>query len=319
MVVVADMRPTPGCREDGMVSGSRARLALLVAVVAGSLAAPARAEDSAPVQPAAEAWYASGTGTLLAPLRPSGTLHVGVAGGQETDRTYLRFDVSGAVDGDEVDGVRLTVPVAVDDGTQAPETAEILACRVSGTVADRTGGDAPEANCDGAPTAVFVDGDEPAFTVDLPPPTDGVIQVALVPGGDTWHVAFDSRTREDARPAAVVVSSRPATSPTPPTPAPTLTPTPTPPSPTPAPGEPVILDSPPGLAVPDLTPAPVSAGQVVADEAAAPPAAITAVPTGGSSPFRYPAVFALPIVLLVVLGVAGDGLTRPVRLRAEAR
>ena len=313
------MRRAPGCREDGTVSGSRARLALLVAVVAGSLAAPARAEDSAPIHPTAEAWYASGTGTLLAPLRPAGTLHVGVAGGQETDRTYLRFDVSGAVDGDEVDGVRLTVPVAVDDGTQAPETAEILACRVAGTVADGTEADPPEVDCDGAPEASFVDGDAPSFTVDLPPPTDGVIQVALVPGGNTWHVAFDSRTREDARPAALVVSSPPAAPPTAPTPTPSTPPTPAPPSPTPAADAPVILDTPPGMAVPDLTPEPASAGQVVADEAAAPPAAVTAVPTGGSSPFRYPAVFALPIVLLVVLGVAGDGLTRPVRLRADAR
>ena len=311
------MRWGSKCREDGTVSGSRARLALLVAVVAGSLAAPARAEDSAPVPPAAEAWYASGPGTILAPLRPAGTLHVGAAGGQETDRTYLAFDVS---DADEVDGVRLTVPVAAADGTQAPETASILACRVSGTVVDGAGDDPPEVDCDGAPTASLVDGDAPAFTVDLPPPTDGIIQVALVPGGgDTWHVAFDSRDRDDGRPATVVVSSPPAAAPTPPAPAPTPTtsPAPTPPSQAPPAAAPVARDSAAPRALPDLTPDPVSPGQVVADEAAAPPEAVTTVPAGGSSPFRYPAVFALPLVLLVVLGLAGDGLTRPVRLRAE--
>ena len=315
------MRRAAGCREDGTVSGSRARLALLVAVVAGSVAVPARAEDSAPVPPTAEAWYASGTGAILAPLRPAGTLHVGAAGGQETDRTYLAFDVSAAVGGDDADGVRLTVPIAVDDGTQAPDTASILACDVSGTVVDGAGDDPPEADCDGAPTATFVDGEAPAFTIELPPPADGLIQVALVPGGgDTWHVAFDSRTREDARPAAVVVSSAPATSPTPPAPTPTPTTTPAPPPPDPAPpaAAPVAEDVPPHLALPDLTPEPVSPGQVVADEAAAPPAAVTTIPAGGSSPFRYPAVFALPLVLLVVLGLAGDGLTRPVRLRTEA-
>ena len=300
------------------MSGSRARLALLVAVVAGAVAAPAGAEDSAPVPPTAEAWYPSGIGTVAAPLRPEGTLHVGVAAGQETDRTYLRFDVSDAIGGADVDGVRLTVPIAVDDGTQAPGTAAILACDVSGTVVDGAGDDLPEAACDGAPTATFVGGDAPAFTVDLPPPTGDEIQVALVPaGGDTWHVAFDSRTRDGGRPAAVVVSSPPVASPTPAPPTPTPT---TRPDPAAAPPDaaPISRES-PNLAAPDLTPDPVSPGRVVADEAAAPPTAVSAVPAGGSSPFRYPAVFALPLALLVVLGLAGDGLTRPVRLGTEVR
>jgi hypothetical protein len=304
------------CREDDPVSGSCARLALLAAVVVAALAAPAHAEDSAPVPPAAEAWYASGVGTVVAPLRPAGTLHVGAAAGQETDRTYLRFEVAGAAGDGAVDGVRLTVPLAMEDGTQAPDGAVVLACGVPGTVADGAGDDPPEADCEGAPAATFVDGDAPALTVDLPPPTGGVVQVALVPGGgDTWHLAFDSREREGARPATVVVSSAPAVSPV--APAPPARPDPLPPRPPAV--APITLDTPPPLALPDLSPDPVTPGQVIADEAeASSPTAVITVPAGGSSPFRYPAVFGLPLALLVVLAVAGDGLTRPVRLREAA-
>jgi hypothetical protein len=72
--------------------------------------------------------------------------------------------------------------------------------------------------------------------------------------------------------------------------------------------------------VPDLLPPPAAVGATIADEAAAsPPSVITAVTSGGSTGFRYAAVFALPLVLLIVIGVAGDGLTRPVRLREELR
>ena len=312
------MRRSPGCREDGAVSGSRARLALLVAVVAGALAAPALADDSAPVAPTAEASYASGVGTVLTPLRPAGTLHVGALAGMETDRAYLAFDIAGVAGADEVDGVRLTVPVSPDDGTQSPETATILVCDVADAIRDggRDGGgdDGPEADCDGAPTARFVAGAEPTFTVDLPAPTDDLLQVALVPGGEgTWHVAFDRRERDGGQPATVVVSSSEAAAPAPPAPPPVTVPPASPSFAPPIPDGPALQP-----ALPDLTPAPVSPGQAVADEATAPPTPVASVPIVGSLPFRYPAVFALPLVLLVVLGLAGDGLTRPVRVRADA-
>lgn len=310
------MRAPAAGRDDGAVSGSRARLPLLlVAVVVGALAAPALAADSAPVPPAAEATYADGAGALLAPLRPAGTLHVGAVAGTETDRTYLRFDISAAAGGDEVDGVRLVVPVAGDDGSLAPETATILVCEVSGTIPDGAGEDPPpDADCDGAPTATFVAGDEPAFTVDLAAPVGDVVQIALLPGGEgTWHVAFDSSERDGGQPATVVVSSSDRASPAPPT-----TPAITVPAPPPSPGAPTPQGAPVQPALPDLTPDPVSSGEAVADEAAAPPTPISAVPVVGPLPFRYPVVFGLPLVLLLVMGLAGDGLTRPVRVRADA-
>jgi hypothetical protein len=307
------MRPPPAGREDGAVSGSRARLALLVAVVAGALAAPALADDSAPVPPAAEATYASGVGSVLTPLRPAGTLHVGSLAGTETDRSYLRFDLSGLTGG--ADGVRLTVPVDLDGGTRSPETATILVCDVSEAVRDGGGEDPPpEADCDGAPTATFVPGDAPAFTVDLPAPAGDVVQVALVPGGDgTWHVAFGRRDRAGGQPATVVVSTAEEASP-----APVAPPAITVPPAAPSVATPVTDGPPLRPALPDLSPDPVSSGQAVADEAAAPPTPVATVEIVGSPPFRYPAVFAFPLALLVVLGLAGDGLTRPVRVRADA-
>lgn len=264
--------------------------------------------------PTAEAWYPSGVGTLLAPLRPAGTLHVGALAGQETDRTYLRFDISEVTGGSEIDAIRLTVPVAADGGTEAPETAVLLACPVSGSTVDGAGGPPPEIDCDGAPAATFVDGDAPSFDVELPPAAGDVVQVALVPGGgDSWHVAFDSRDREDARPAVLVVSTSP------PAPGPELEVAPPPPAPAPAPRAPgrAVDVAPPPVGGPASTPEPVRPDRLIADEEAAPPAATTVVPVGGSLPFRYPAVFALPLVMLVVVGLAGDGLTRPVPLRSE--
>jgi len=283
--------------------------ALGTAFIGGSVGAV----EGAPVTPAAEAWYPTGIGVVAAPLYPAETLHVGVAAGQETDRTYLRFDLPALPSGAELDAVTLTVPVSTDAGTSAAETAEIAACRVSGQVEDGATGEPPAAECDGAPAASFVAGDDPSFTVEVTALAGRTsAQLALVPsGGEQWHVGFDSRQRQGGRPATVTVSYTEA----PPTTTTTVTATtvPEPVAPSPPTLEPPSGGPPPDVR--DFLPGPVAAGQAIAEEAEAPSPVQTIVTTSGS--FRYPAVFAVPLALIVLVAIAGDGLTRPVRVRGD--
>jgi hypothetical protein len=73
------------------------------------------------------------------------------------------------------------------------------------------------------------------------------------------------------------------------------------------------------VALPPITvPPPSAAGQSIADQAVQPPPVLPVAGTIAPHGFRYPIVFGLPLALLVVIGLAGDGLTRPVRLREEA-
>ena len=287
-----------------VMSGSRRRwwLALvlaLVTVVPGSAGADA---------PGAEAWFPSGIGTVTAAAYPEGTLHVGALAGTETDRTYLRFD---GVDDDLTSAV-LTIPLAADAGTTSTESAVVAACAVPGGF-DGSPDTPPEVECEGAAVAVLAGAtDAPTLTVDVTSLVVGdSLSVALVPGdeGGTWHVGFDSTEREGGAPPELVVETAPpAAAPSSPT---TIRPTPVEPQ-SPA----------PSIALPQVTvPTAASPGSAIAEQAApAPPAAVVpttpVASTGGG--FDYPIVFALPLVLLVVIAVAGEGLTRPIRLREEA-
>jgi hypothetical protein len=265
------------------MSGSRARWLVLAAVLAPLVAAlPARADETGP---SASATYASGLGTVVGATRPGGSLHVGATLGQETDRTYLRFDAPAP----------FTIVVELDaDASSSPEIAEVLACAVpDGFDPDAT--EPAAVDCDGAPTATVADG---ALTVEVA--SDG--DIALVPTGDaTWHVAF----APDA-PTATFEPAVPSTTST------------TRASASPSPSF-VAPSGPLGVALPDLSPPPVPVGRAIADQAeSVPPPVVAAAPVAASaSGFRYGAVFALPLALLVVVGLAGDGLTRPVRLREE--
>ena len=287
-----------------VMSGSwrRARwLALvlaLVAVVPGSAGAEA---------PGAEAWFPSGVGTVTAAAYPEGTLHVGTLAGTETDRTYLRFD---GLD-DDLTSVVLTIPLAADAGTIGAEAAVVAACAVPGGL-EGVPETPPEVDCGGAPAAVFAPGDQPTLTVDVTSLVVGdSVSLALVPGdeGATWHVGFDSTEREGGAPPDLAVETaapatgRPSTSTT---------------------VGPSFVSPPsanPSISLPEVTvPAAASPGSAIAEQAAPlPPAVVPATPvvsTGGG--FDYPIVFGLPLVLLVVIAIAGEGLTRPVRLREEA-
>ena len=275
---------------------------------AGLLTGHAGADETTAASPAVEGWYPSGVGAVMAPTYPEGTLHVGAIAGQESDRTYLRFEL-GAPQDAQLTIATLTIPVAADAGTMSPEDADIRACAVPEGF---TSGDdpAPEVDCDRSADAAFVAGDTPVFTVDVSTlVVDGHVDLALVPaGGDAWHVGFDSTSREGGSPATVVAAFTPA-DPSPAVPAPTAggrsSSRPT----FAAPAPPV---RPPVLAAPR---APVAVGGAIAGVAGQQVEPTSDTDGGG---FRYPGVFALPLALLLVVAIAGDGLTRPVRLRGEA-
>lgn len=286
------------------VSGLRARWAVLAIVLAVLLGPAAGADETSPSPASAAAWHSTGAGALTAPTYAEGTLHVGVALGQETDRTYLRFELGSLPDDADVDDVTVTIEVDPEAGTSSPEAAVILGCALPDGFDPEATEPAP-VDCDGAPEATFAAGSAPAFTLTLSAPPDGaVLDVALVPGGgDSWHVGFTTAT-------AVVAYDLPATpSATTTTPARSAV---QPSFPAPTGREPIAL--PPMTVAP-----PVASGGAIADEAAATnPAAVTNVPIGGGSGFRYSAIFALPLALLAVGALLGNGLTKPVRLREDA-
>src|SRR4051794_9636218 len=117
---------------------------LLAAPVAAAPIAP-EAASSAPrtvtVQDVSEAWFAAtpvdvcttplGCPPADAPASPypADTLHVGVAGGQETARSYLLPDLTLLPEMDSVTSATMTLPVAngSSDGTQSPDAAHVVA------------------------------------------------------------------------------------------------------------------------------------------------------------------------------------------------
>jgi hypothetical protein len=284
-----------------VMSRRRRRVGWLAAVLALVVMVPGGAVADAP---GGEAWFPSGIGTVTAAAYPEATLHVGTLAGTETDRTYLRFD---GLD-DDVSSAVLTIPLAADAGTLSAETAVVAACAVPGGL-DGTPETPPEVDCEGAPTAAYAADGAPSLTVDVTSLVVGdSVSLALVPGdeGGTWHVGFDSTEREGGSPPDLAVTTKPvAASPsTPTTIRPSFT---TPPAATPSISRPSVT-----------VPSAASPGAAIAEQAApqAPTAIVPATPvvsTGGG--FDYPIVFALPLVLLVVIAVAGEGLTRPVHRR----
>jgi len=283
------------------VSGSRGRWLVLAVALAPLLASPARAEETAPAAPVAAAWHPMGVGAVTAATYPEGTLHVGAALGTETDRTYLRFEMPSLPDDADAGDVMVSIAADAEAGTSSPETAVVLGCAVPGGF-DPEAAEPAEVDCEGAPEATFADG---TFILTLEAPAGDSIDVALVPGGgDTWHVGFaedgvDARVSYDVPAASTTSTTRAQASP-PPTYAAPGTGTP--------------------LAIPPITlPPPAAVGGAIDEAASAAPVVspTVAAPTASGGGFRYAAVFALPLVLLVLVALIGDGLTRPVRLREE--
>ena len=263
------------------------------------------------VADAAEAWYAAASIDICttplgcpppqAPTSPypADTLHVGVAGGQESARTYLLPDFASVPSDATVIGGEMTLPVATGngDGTVSPDTAKIRACLVTKPFPDGTQGSAstaPSANCDVSTTPTY-DAAKGTFTLDLQPFIDAWsggsprLGIALTPDAkavaptDAWHVAFNGRKRADSAHISSSLTVRIEAQP-----------------------DTVVPAAPPVAPVAPVAPAPaLPQPSAVAPGAAAPvvapnqqPQQIQAQPVSFSRPFQYPLAFLLPLALL---------------------
>ncbi|HET7531096.1 MAG TPA: hypothetical protein VFJ98_09075 [Mycobacteriales bacterium] len=303
--------------------GWRAGLALAGAAFAlGWATLPAQAAlvddrqpGSATVPDSGEAWYAAApvdlcttpigcppAGVPQSPY-PADTLHVGVAGGRETARTYVVPDLSRIPYAATVTGVTMTLPVATapGDGSLTPESAHVVACLPAAPASDGAEGSTaapPKVDCSlSAP--LRYDAGAAVFTADLTAlvaASGGPLPfgVALLPDpratavSDAWHVTFNGRDRAGSGHIASRVTFLVA----------------------PATGDSPDTDGTTGSTVTDATvppptqPGPVElpdAGAAPLDQAppqVAPPAAPVAQPVAFSHEFQYPMVFLLPLALL---------------------
>lgn len=201
------------------MTARRVLLALLAGLflppaVAG--AAPGQAESGT----LAEAWYHTASpcsaGIVSCPDTvpptspyPEETLHIGIAAGTETARTYVALDLGGLPEGAELTGGTLRLPVAPEDaGTVTPEAAKLVVCAVDVDIQEVSGSldEPPGVNCGTQSEAVFEPGDDAAFTVDLQPFAEAwtavpMAALAILPAdaarteSATWHVAVDGKDR----------------------------------------------------------------------------------------------------------------------------
>jgi hypothetical protein len=306
---------------------TRRRL-LLLALLAFAFvpSGPARAE-STPASTTDEAWYATpptcglptgcGPTESLPPISryPAGTLHVGVTGGLEDSRTYLKLDLTGVPSDATLTGGTLTLPIAsAADGTSSPETAQVAACFVGAPFAPAEGSVAPPpaVDCSTSVAATFAPGPPALLTVDLSAfaarwgagEANNGLALLPAPGaapGTTWHVAFSAKTRtgSDVPPARAELDYDSAAAPV-------------------TAQEPVpdVIDNgseafgPLGGFFVTPVPAPSPAAAIVTQSKL--PARIQPAAVIGGPGFAYPVLLALPLLLLGLGGYLGWALTRPV-------
>jgi hypothetical protein len=300
------------------------RAALLAAGAATPLAllltAPAQAAStsSTTVKDVAEAWYAASpidvcTTPLGCPPQqvptspyPAGSLHVGVAGGRETARSYVQPDLSQLPPGATlVRGVMtLHVDTSGTDGTLSPASAKILACLVTAPIPDGTQGSTskpPAVDCTTSAKPTY-GAKAQVFTLDLTTFlrawTAGKPQlgIALVPNEtevgqtDAWHVTIEGRKQAGAKPATSTISYRPA-------PPVDLGPTSVTPPPAPVP-QPVAPAPAPELPPPTTTLGSGPAPAPVVAPTQPPAAPVGQQPVAFSRPVEYPVAFVAPLALL---------------------
>ena len=261
------------------------------------------------VADAAEAWYADapidicttplGCPPSQAPTSPypADTLHVGVAGGQESARTYVLPDLASLPFDATVVGGEMTLPVAAatGDGSVSPNTAKMRACLATKPVLDGTQGTTstpPAIDCNVSATPTY-DGTHNVFTLDLQPFIDAwsggqpKFGFAFVPDKttqptDAWHVTFNGRKRTGGGHISSSITVRIA-----------------PPTQAVVPASPVVPAAP---AAPVPLPAPAAAAPPAPAPVVAPtqqqPQVIQAQPVALSQPFQYPLAFLLPLALL---------------------
>lgn len=314
---------------------SRLAIRLVTAAfVAGGVAVGfvpmASADDTTTLVPSSAAWYQpnptcsapSGcltTGSLPAPPPvdvplspyPAGTIHVAVDAGQETARAYLGFPVS-SITG-TVTGGTLDVPldVAQASGSAQPETAQVQACLVSGTITSTEGSIAqpPAVNCDKDAVLSYVATPAPHLHADLGPLLDGLLTtsgIALLPDAtkvaptDAWHVVFSAASRaDDAKtdPPVMKLSVTAEDVVEPPVDVPSEAPVAVTPD--------LNVGTP---SIPDTTVPPVTDPQVQAPVSQ--PAAPVTQPQLVTVGYAYPAVWLLPLAFLVLVPLAASALTK---------
>jgi len=310
------------------------RLLMVLTAFAALAFAPtmsARA-DTATAATTDEAWYAppptcglptgcGPTDSLPAVSRyPAGTLHVGVDAGFEDARTYLKLNLGAVPTGASIVGGTLTMPVAPSaDGTSSPDTAQVVACRVTGpfTAVEGSPAPPPPVDCGTTTTARYSAGPPAVLTVDLTPftsrwstgePNTGIalLPVASGPSAAVWDLAFSARTRTGSQvpPSSASLVYEPASSDTAAadTTTPEISPVDTSVSDLGSPTTPVDNS----LSLPAATPAPVA--QIIA-QSRRPVVPVVQVSGPG---FAYPVILALPLLLLALGGYLGWVLTRPV-------
>jgi len=224
------MRTRRGVRRAALVAAATA--VPFVALASGAAAA----DSSVAVQDAAEAWYASApidicTTPLGCPPQqvptspyPAGSLHVGVAGGRETARTYVQPDLARVPFGATLLAGTMTLHVdtANSHGTVSPGSARILACLVTAAFTDGTEGAAttpPAVDCTTSAKPAYDDA-AGVFTLDLAPflsawnAAKPELGIALVPNQtevaqtDAWHVTIEGRKQTGAKPVTSTISYR---------------------------------------------------------------------------------------------------------------
>jgi hypothetical protein len=291
----------------------------------------AHASTTTTMTPSQEAWYqpnptcaqASGcltpaalpvalpAGIPLSPY-PSGTLHVGFVAGQETARTYLALPV-GFVTGTLV-GATLDIPLdtAQADGSQSPETSKIQACLFTDPITQADGSIAapPQPSCDTSAPVSYVAEPTPHLHADLAPLTQSLLTttgIALLPDAtkvaqtDAWRVVFSAHSRDDVAktpPATVTLTLEEPSSEEP---------------------GPVTLPDQDDAGLGGIAP-PIGTGFALAPttevQTAVPTTLQPSLPvtTPAALPrtigYAYPQVWLLPLLVLVMVRLAGSALTR---------
>lgn len=155
------------------------------------------------------------------PTYPDQTLHVGMAGGRETARTYFELDLSTLPADSVLTGGTVRLPLAeLEAGTTAPELAELMACLVGGFIEEVYGGppeEAPPVDCS-VSSPLEYDPEAAVFTFDLGPLIADdmsffTLGIAIVGSPEAepaaWRVVFNGRGRdvEDAEPITAELHS----------------------------------------------------------------------------------------------------------------
>ena len=322
MAKTSRMRRTTGRRVLRRVAVLGATVAVplcwLMTAPAEAVAQKSAAGPSRTVGDAAEAWYADapidicttplGCPPQQAPTSPypADTLHVGVAGGQETARTYVLPDLLSLPIGATATSGVMTLPVdtASTDGTVSADSAQILGCLVTQPFTDGTAGSsgpAPKTDCKVSTRAVY-DAKKSVFTLDLAPLLKAwstgrpPLGIALVPNTtrtgptDAWHVTINGRKLAGARHVTSVITYTPAPPVSTSGGAGPTTPT------TPATSS-ANLPAASLPAVPPATTTPAQPPPVVAPTQPTTP--VAQQPVAYSRPFQYPLAFLAPIALLI--------------------